>query len=237
MYKGRKLATEKQINYANSIAKALSIMVYFPDESSFYDVSMFIKENETAYKNNLKTKLASQRQIDYANAISDACEINKHFHELSLYKEVDNFIRDHVDEYKRIIWRSEIIEDSASYENSIIDKKSLLFACDNLYKKHGLYAFIGDDGRILYIGKSSDLSQRIVTSYSERKRQAKICDIMYYTLDNMSDVNVLEILLICENKPLLNSESKTNDIPTMFHSDINILADFNKLPVKEIGEE
>ena len=236
MYKDRKLATAKQISYANAISDELGFDVHFPDTSTFYDVSMFIRENESIYKSYLRARLASFRQIDYANAIANTCGINKHFHELSLYSEVNDFIQKHVDEYKRITWRTEIIESSDSYEDSIFSKKSLLFVCDNLYKKHGLYAFIGGDGQILYIGKSFDLSQRITTSYAARKQQADISGIMYYTMDNMADVNILEILLICENKPLLNTESKTNDMPSMFHSGINILMDFSKLPVKEMEE-
>lgn len=46
----------------------------------------------------------------------------------------------------------------------------------------------------------------------------------------MGDVNVLEVLLIGENAPVLNTESNSHEVPTMFHSGIDILKDFTELP-------
>ena len=53
---------------------------------------------------------------------------------------------------------------------------------------------------------------------------------MYFLDDNMANVNILEILLIAEYDPVLNAESKTDDIPTRFHSGIDILRDFEEIP-------
>lgn len=226
----RKLATERQILYANSISSTLGLGLSFSRDDSYYEVNKFITENEGKYKNKGTEKLASIRQIDYANAISNFCNIGISFDENSAYIEVADFISQNKDEYMRMRWRESICEYEKT-ENSIdVSKESMLFICDNLFKKHGLYAFIGDNDVILYIGKSTDLSSRIPTSYKERKGYAKINKIMYYIDENMANVNIMEILLIAECNPVLNTESKTEDVPTKFHSGIDILNDFNEIP-------
>lgn len=230
MDKERKLATEKQVSYANAISNTIGLGVQFENGDSYYDVSKFIKNNEKEYKENESRKLASARQIDYANAISDVCNIEVLFNDKSTCKEVSDFICQYKDKYIRAQWRETIIA-YENKENSIdIPKESMLFICDNLFKKHGLYAFIGNNSEILYIGKSTDLASRIPNSYKERKNCAKINKIMYYVDDNMADINILEILLIAEYNPILNTESKTEDIPTRFHSGINILNEFSEIP-------
>lgn len=226
----RKLATERQISYANAISNTLGLKLSFAKDDSYYVVNRFITENEEKYKNKSSKKLASIRQIDYANAISNYCNIGVSFDENNTYVEVANFISQNKDEYMRMRWRESICEHE-DVENSIdVPTESMLFICDNLFKKHGLYAFVGNDDVILYIGKSVDLSSRIPTSYRERKDYAKVNKIMYYTDSNMADVNILEILLIAEYNPVLNTESKTEDIPTKFHSGIDILNDFKEIP-------
>ena len=226
----RKLATERQISYANAISNTLGLKLSFAKDDSYYVVNRFITENEEKYKNKSSKKLASIRQIDYANAISNYCNIGVSFDENNTYVEVANFISQNKDEYMRMRWRESICEHE-DVENSIdVPTESMLFICDNLFKKHGLYAFVGNDDVILYIGKSVDLSSRIPTSYRERKDYAKVNKIMYYTDSNMADVNILEILLIAEYNPVLNTERKTEDIPTKFHSGIYILNDFKEIP-------
>lgn len=226
----RKLATKRQISYANAISNTLGLKLSFAKDDSYYVVNRFITENEEKYKNKSSEKLASIRQIDYANAISNYCNIGVSFDENSTYVEVANFISQNKDEYMRMRWRESICEHE-NVENSIdVPTESMLFICDNLFKKHGLYAFVGNDDVILYIGKSVDLSSRIPTSYRERKDYAKVNKIMYYIDSNMADVNILEILLIAEYNPVLNTESKTEDIPTKFHSGIDISSDFKEIP-------
>lgn len=232
----RKKATEKQISYANAIAEYLRIDVRFSIGDSFYDVTKFIRENEENYKNKNK-RLASIKQVDYANAISDICDLGFHFNETSTYEQVSNFILKHKKEYIQKIWRREILENEKVYPGNDLTKESLIFICDNLYDKHGVYAFIGDNNEILYVGKSTDLSQRITSSYAERRSQAHIKRILYYVEDNMSDVSILEICLICENKPRLNTESKFDDFPTRYSSGIDILRDFDEIPFLNKGED
>lgn len=231
--KSRRKATENQVNYANAIAKTIGIKITFSTNDSFYDVSKFIRENEKAYKEK-NVRYASVKQIDYANAISDLCMIGEKFNEDSLYEEVNDFITKYKDSYEQIIWRNtiefEAKKGSGKYDNEDISRYTILFICNNLYKKHGCYAFIGENDEILYVGKSVDLSSRIVSSYSQRKREENIRRIMYRIESSMADANVLEILLICENKPLLNTESNTDETLLRYSSGIDILKDFEELP-------
>ena len=47
----RKLATEKQISYANAISNTLGIGLIFTKDDSYYEVNKFITKNEGKYKN------------------------------------------------------------------------------------------------------------------------------------------------------------------------------------------
>ena len=207
---GRKLVSPRQLKFARAIADALNIEAAFSESDSYYDVSEFIREHEEEYKK-CNWKKASVRQIDYANSISRACYGYKRFDENSRYGDVSDF--------------------------KDFPIESMLFLCDNLYKVHGIYAFIGEDNTILYIGKSIDLSQRITSSYRERKNSAKITRVMFYTVNNIADTNILEILLIAENNPVLNEDCKTEDSPELFHSGIDILRDFSEIPLNNSERE
>lgn len=230
MNTGRRLATKNQVLYANSISRALNLDKTFTTDFSFYQVSKFIRENEQEYKEKSDNRKASIRQIDFANTISEFCGIGEKFDSNSGYFEVSDFISSHKDEYSRLIWRENICEYEREDNDIPFTKECMLFICDNLYKVHGLYSFVREDNVILYIGKSNDLSQRITSSYKERKKSAKISKILFYPMKNMADVNVLEILLIAENNPLLNSESNSQEMPTLFSSGIDIVKDFCELP-------
>lgn len=235
----RKLATTKQLSFANCIATALNLGISFKENDSFFDVSNFIREHEGEYKK-CNWKKASIRQIDYANAISCACYGSKKFDENSLYGDVSDFISQNKDAYAHILWRKSIVEKGSEEVvecSKDFTTETMLFLCDNLYKVPGVYAFIGEDNTILYIGKSVDLSQRITSSYRERKNSAKIERVMFYAVNNISDVNVLEILLIAENNPVLNEDCKTTDTPEMFCSGIDILQDFQEIPLNIPTEE
>ncbi|MCD7724310.1 MAG: hypothetical protein LUI12_01935 [Clostridiales bacterium] len=226
----RRLATKKQVLYANAIAETVGYDLTFTEKDSYYEVNKFITENEEQYRNAGNEKIASVRQIDYANAISNACGLNIFFGSKSKYKETADFISRHKGEYIQKKWRESICEYDNAEKSIEIPTESMLFICDNLFGKHGLYAFIGKDNVVLYIGKSIDLSSRIPKSYRERKDYAKINKVMYYVDDNMANVNIMEILLIAEYNPILNTESKTEDIPTKFYSGIDILNDFKEIP-------
>ena len=236
---GRKLVSPRQLKFARAIANALNIEVAFSENDSYYDVSEFIREHEDEYKK-CNWKKSSIRQIDYANAISRACYGYKRFDESSRYGDVSDFISKNKDAYARILWRESIIEKN---NEDVVEcskdfpTESMLFLCDNLYKVPGVYALIGENNTILSIGKSVDLSQRITSSYRERKNSAKIERVMFYAVNNIADTNILEILLITENNPVLNEDCKTEDSPELFHSGIDILRDFSEISLNNSERE
>lgn len=223
----RRTATERQVKYANGISEKLELGVWFTVNDSYYEVSKFIRKHEDEYKNISRKATASIRQVDYANGISEVCGLSKRFSISDPYVEVCEFIQKNKEQYDKLAWKKSI--QNCDKEGSF-SKETMEFICDNLYKKHGLYCFLGEEDEIIYIGKSVDLSQRITTSFRERKSKAEIKKIMYMIEDNMADVNILEILLIAENKPLLNTESNTDDVPKRYKSGVEILVDFKELP-------
>ena len=54
---------------------------------------------------------------------------------------------------------------------------------------------------------------------------------MYYITKTDSDTNILEIVLISENNPVLNKESNSHDESTLFRSNLSVLNDFSEIPV------
>ena len=50
MNTSRKLATQNQVLYANSISRTLNLDKIFTTDCSFYQVTKFIRDNEKAYK-------------------------------------------------------------------------------------------------------------------------------------------------------------------------------------------
>lgn len=177
----RKIATDKQISYANAMADALGIEISFSKGSSFYDVAKFLRENKENYLNN-KNKKASIRQLDFANAIANTCGVAIHFDKNNSMETVSDFIHAYRSEYDSIILREKILSHQNDYEFTIssgdLTTKGMLFICDNLFKKSGVYSFIGENEEIIYIGKSSNLAERIPSSYRKRRDSSNIKKII-----------------------------------------------------------
>lgn len=225
-----KKATENQVNYANKISMSMGSNLRFDTNDDFCKVNKFIRDNMKMYKKVENRKCATEKQVEYANAISKTCNLGVMFDKNSPSKDVSDFITKHKDEFEHAERRNNICDNESLVGQTDIPKESMIFICDNLFKKHGLYAFLGENNSVLYIGKSTDLSSRIPTSYEERRRYAKINRIMYYIDDNMANVNTLELLLISEYSPILNKDCRTECASTLFQSGIDILKDFKEIP-------
>lgn len=178
---------------------------------------------------------ATQKQINYARVIATELGLKE---PKPIFEECYSFICDHVDEYRNNLVLKEKMKDVGS------DIKAELFADTygettiewmqaNLWKKAGVYAFLAEDGSLLYIGKSKDLGTRIISSYEERSRKATIGRVLYYITPTEADASILEMYLIAECDPLLNSDGKTDDKPQMFRADIDIERDFAELFAQE----
>ena len=179
-------------------------------------------------------KKPTDKQISYASAIAESLEIElPTTFDIQTYGE---FIKTHKDRYNQIFLMNRIYGDERYYflpERKFGDdfgRVTTEWLIENLYKQKGIYAFIDKD-EVLYIGKSKNLAERIPSSYKERSSCGRINRIMYYPTLTDADTNILEIILISENKPILNSESNSQDKSTIFHSNISILEDFNEVPL------
>jgi hypothetical protein len=229
MKRQRKVASERQITYANAMATALGFEQRFNDGDTAYDVSKFLREHEHEYKDNVNKQLASPRQIDYANTISDILHLGVEFDSSSLSSIVNDFISKNKELYDET-WRRKTFVNGNSYEYEDFDGKlrerfpleCREFMYENLYGVHGVYAFVDNKGSIVYIGKSVNLAQRIPSSYRERSTSSDIRSIFYYADNNIANVNVLEIVMISKYKPKLNSDCNTLDNFTLFDCDIDI---------------
>jgi excinuclease ABC subunit C len=78
----------------------------------------------------------------------------------------------------------------------------------------GVYTFLGEKGKVLYVGKAKDLRKR-VSQYFQKKKDTKtnaiiknLVDIKYLITDNEEEALILECSLIKNNKPRYNIDLK-----------------------------
>ena len=89
----------------------------------------------------------------------------------------------------------------------------------------GCYAFIDENRKLLYIGKSENLAKRIPSSYKERRDIVNIKMILAYKTKTETEAQYLEAMLIAENKPLLNIAGADNDVAES--CGVDVLRDFH----------
>jgi len=107
----------------------------------------------------------------------------------------------YTDSYTRIV-HSEIIENEHYTQMCEQARKAT-------YKKCGVYKLFDKDKNLIYIGKSINLADRIISSVNERKAFY----FSYIVCKKQCHANILEPYLIAILDPILNSEHKTNDKP------------------------
>lgn len=181
----------------------------------------------------METREATEKQKKYAYAIADALKMQR---PCGNFDDFNTFISENKDEYQRY-FRKQRMTDCEKYQH-LPDKWICIdfgeqiadFVNDNLHKKIGIYAFAVKT-EIVYIGKSYNLADRIPTSYWERRKQAAIDRILYFIVGNRTDTDLLEILLISENRPVLNVDCKNEERSTLFSSGLNIHKDFYEIPL------
>lgn len=178
----------------------------------------------------------TQKQSLYARVIAQALNLPEPDDTFEAHEE---FLGKYVSKYKAMRENYSVVQELIDtghpaylkYINDVGEKASLWIS-QNLKDKPGVYVFIGYKKKILYVGKSLDLASRIPSSYSERVEKVKIHKIMYYITPTKADAGILEMLLISENKPLLNKDGKTSDVPIMFKSNLDIFKDFEEIPLR-----
>ena len=101
------------------------------------------------------------------------------------------------------------------------NEDTCLMICEKLHRKSGIY-FLWSGKELVYIGKSINLGDRILSSAKERNGgDILITHISYKVIENKADVHILEPLLITKYKPKLNTEFYTEDTSELFDTKIN----------------
>lgn len=81
--------------------------------------------------------------------------------------------------------------------------------------KHYIYRFLGERKELLYIGKTSNLKQRISGhlsgSHLTKDKRLAIKYIEYQEFENKVDMDIKEVYLIAKYKPPFNTVSKYKD--------------------------
>lgn len=85
--------------------------------------------------------------------------------------------------------------------------KTFLDSCCNLQFTPGIYFMYNFNKQLIYIGKSVNLSNRMISSSREREPYY----IKYKTTKSFSDCHVLELYYINLLKPCLNKSEKSQD--------------------------
>jgi hypothetical protein len=176
---------------------------------------------------------ATENQLAYACAIAD---------KLGIDRPANDFVKcmRFISEYKPLfeqVCREENEKNKYTSEKDIFGYRTFSekfgmdlteIVSEDLNALYGVYCFLEDDD-ILYIGKSYNLGRRILSSFRERIAQAPINRVMYRSFETKADTNIMELLLIAENKPRLNADCNVDDVPKLFDSKIDILEDFNDI--------
>lgn len=82
---------------------------------------------------------------------------------------------------------------------------------EDLIQVYGLYFLYDINKKLIYIGKSKNLSERIPTSVKERGAHY----LKYKITKTLTDAHILELYYIAKLKPILNKDSKENDDTTL----------------------
>lgn len=176
---------------------------------------------------------ATENQLAYACVIADKLGIDRPAND---FVECMRFISEYKPLFEQVC-REENEKNKYTSEKDIFGYRTFseYFGVDlteivseDLNALYGVYCFLEDDD-ILYIGKSYNLGRRILSSFRERIAQAPINRVMYRSFETKADTNIMELLLIAENKPRLNADCNVDDLPMLFDSKIDILEDFTDI--------
>lgn len=164
---------------------------------------------------------ATQKMVNYARAIAEKLEIAEP--DFSDFGETSRFINEHSDQFKKATHTGKTIQAleklygkfESNFTNEFAQKlKELQDIC-------GVYIFWVENEAV-YIGKSVNLQDRVFSSLKERVRSAPITHVSIIPLKKIADTHILEIVLITEYKPDLNSDCTCEDYSDLFKSNIDL---------------
>lgn len=114
---------------------------------------------------------------------------------------IDNNISEHTYFYKIIIFKESSKAKSILSDNITYSEEYKIFIQNNI-NKFGIYFLFDENKKLIYIGKSKDLSSRVHSSVKEKN--AKYFRISY--TKTLSDIHIFEVFYILKYKPELNTE-------------------------------
>src|SRR3990170_3185528 len=84
----------------------------------------------------------------------------------------------------------------------------------------GVYIFLDDDGKIIYVGKSVSIKKRVSSYFTNKLLVSKtnllvkkITDIQYIKVESEFEALLLETELIRKNQPFFNFQAKDDKSP------------------------
>lgn len=162
----------------------------------------------------------TEKMVQYAVAIADA--LNLDLPDLYDFGSVSRFIGEYANYYKQYMKYQGIVSDLSTLQQSVSKRFSDAFI-DRIGRCYqnvsGLYFFFADE-KLLYVGKSINLSERIITSFRERYTFRKDINMVgVIEMPNLADLQIAEPYFISKLKPLMNKEFNVKDHPVMFHSE------------------
>ena len=164
--------------------------------------------------------MPTEKMSDYAIAIAEGLGLD--LPDLYDFGSVYRFIREYSDKYKNRFKEQEFISNIQQLETSINKKFSKTFVKGLERIKEntaGLYFFFADH-ELLYIGKSTNIRERIISSLRERYSVRKDLNMVFgFSIPNLADLQIAEPYLICKLKPTLNIQFNVSDYPVYFKSE------------------
>lgn len=157
----------------------------------------------------------TEKMYLFAKAISEILDLQEPDYED--FEKTSEFINNNKEAYNKVCFKKKVL---ATNENEFAYKKEVLEVLENLYGYSGCYV-LWNGKRIVYIGKSTNLAERVFTSLLERNRQIEITAITLILTACEADAHILEPILIIERKPFLNTEFMCKGISSVFASEIS----------------
>ena len=159
---------------------------------------------------------ATDNMIEYATAIAEKLGIDEP--DFSSFRDTSNFISKNVTLFHQIIKKEQFDEAIVTYEQYNSDLSDEFVALlEYAEGKAGVYCLWCED-EIVYVGKSIDLQQRVLTSLKERSHSCNINKVSMIFTPTNADMHILEVFMITYYKPILNKDCTCDDMPTMFKS-------------------
>ena len=157
----------------------------------------------------------TEKMYLFAKAISEILDLQEPDYED--FNKTSEFINDNKEAYNKICFKKKVLETN---ENEFAYKKEILEVLENLYGHSGCYV-LWNARRIVYIGKSTNLAERVFASILERNSQIEITAVTLILTTCEADAHILEPILITERKPILNTEFMCKGISSVFASNIS----------------